>query len=287
MLIGLTLWTVPQLYWGLKTESLGQEKRLAAWALEGFVFSAVLLFFGVTYFLGADLTSAFRYNFVYFPAVIVLVGVGLSTGWEAASKIAKAPATEVPYGLLNVLRRGGRNSIVLIGLLSCLGALTVVSNWGYQKIHRPDVVAQSIQQQFIQSTTESSQSAQRSAVSPTVLVAIAHRTHGQTGRMMGIAWNLQHAAQANDIQPLFLLAQQTEQPRSVTVALRRALNQLDMPLDLWLINFQDVPSSALNKVLQRNQCTAPGKTQSVDGYRYRLYQCAKKAEEDQQTQSKG
>lgn len=274
VLIGLTIWTVPKLYWGLKTENLGREKRLAAWALECFTISAVLLFFGVTYFFGADLTSAFRYNFAYFPAVIVLVGVGLATGWDAASRIAKAPATKVPYGLLGVLRTGGKNGIILIGLLSCLGSLTVVSNLGYQKIHRPDVVAQTIQQQSTQSPKPSS-----------VLVAIAHRTHGQTGRMMGIAWNLQHSAQSNNLHPLFLLAHQSEQPRAVVIALRKALNQLTTPLDLWLINFQDVPTPFLDKVLRQNKCTAPAKTRSVDGYRYRLYHCVKETENAKKTKS--
>jgi len=262
LLIGLTLWTIPKLYWGLKTENLGREKRMSAWALECFTGSAVLLFFGVTYFFGADLTSAFRYSFVYFPAVIVLVGAGLATGWDAARKIAKASATEVPYGLLGVLRTGGKKGIVLVGLMGCLGALTVVSNLGYQKIHRPDVVAQAIRQQSMQSSQS------------TVLVAIAHRTHGQTGRLMGIAWDLQHAP--SNLRPLFLLAHHSQQPRSVTIALRKALNQLSTPLDLWLINFQDAPAQALDNVMQQNQCTTQAKTQSVDGYRYRLYQCAKK-----------
>jgi uncharacterized membrane protein len=268
LLIGLMIWTIPKLYWGLKAENLGREKRLAAWALECFIGSAVLLFLGVTYFFSADLTSAFRYNFVYFPAVIVLVGLGLSTGWDAASKIAKVSATDVPYEMLGVLRTGGRNGVILVGLLSCLGALTVVSNLGYQKIHRPDVVAQAIQRQ----STQTSQTAQQA----TVLVAIAHRTHGQTGRMMGIAWDLQHSALSN-LHPLFLLAHHSEQPRSVTIALRKALNHLSDPLDLWLINFQDVPTQSLDNLLQQNNCTAQAKTQAVDGYRYRLYQCEKEA----------
>jgi len=267
LLIGLTIWTVPKLYWGLKPENLGQEQRLTTWALEGIVISAVLLFLGVTYFFSADMTSAFRYNFVYFPAVIVLVGVGLATSWDAAHRIAKASPTNLPYGLLGVMRTGGKTGVILIGLLSCLGALTVVSNLGYQKIHRPDVVAQAIQQQSLQSSQPSQ-----------ILLAIAHRTHGQTGRMMGIAWNLQHSVPPSNVQPLFLLAHQNEQPRSVALALRKALNQLPRPLDLWLINFQDVPSTSLDNALQQNRCIASAKTQSVDGYRYRLYQCAKQSE---------
>jgi uncharacterized membrane protein len=261
ILIALTIWTIPKLYWGLRSENLGREKRMAAWALEGFIASTMLLFFGVTYFFSADVTSAFRYNFVYFPAVIMVVGAGLATSWDAASKIAKAPATKVPYGLLGVLRTGGKKGIVLIALLGCLGSLTVAYNFSYQKIHRPDVVAQAIREQSTHPT----------------LVAIAHRTHGQTGRMMGIAWDLQQN-NALEPQPLYLLAHHSQQPRSVTIALRKALNQFAAPLDLWLINFQDVPTQSLDNVLRQNRCTAKTRPQSVDGYRYRLYECAKKIE---------
>jgi predicted GNAT superfamily acetyltransferase len=132
----------------------------------------------------------------------------------------------------------------------------VVFNTSYQKIHRPDVVAQAIQSQ---------------SQSGNSLVAIAHRTHGQTGRMMGIAWDLQ----GTKTQPHYLLAHHSQQPRSVTIALRKALNQLPTPLDLWLINFQDVPTQPLDTVLKQNKCEAQMRTQSVDGYRYRLYRCQK------------
>jgi uncharacterized membrane protein len=255
-LICLFFWTVPKLYWGLKNGNLGREKRLAAWVLEGFVGAAVLIFFGITYYLNADLTSAFRYNFVYFPAAIMLVGVALSTGWDAATQIAKSPANAVPDGLLGVLRLGGKKAVVLIGLLGLIGSLTVVFNLSYQKIHRPDVVAEAIQSQ---------------SQSGNSLVAIAHRTHGQTGRMMGIAWDLL----GTNPQPRYLLAHHSQQPRSVTIALRKALNQLPAPLDLWLINFQDVPTQPLDTVLKQNKCEAQMRTQSVDGYRYRLYRCQK------------
>jgi uncharacterized membrane protein len=258
VLIGLFVWTLPKFYWGLKVENLGREKRLAAWVLEGFVGAAVLLFWGVTYYLNADLTSAFRYNFVYFPAVVMLTGVALSTTWDAAVQIAKAPADAVPDGLLGALRAGGKKAVVTIVLLGLVGSLTVVFNLSYQKIHRPDVVAAEIQE--------------RSAQAGNILVAIAHRTHGQTGRMMGIAWDLQ----GSTTQPLYLLAHHSQQPRSVTIALRKALNQLAAPLDLWLINFQDVPTQSLDNVLQQNKCESQMRPQSVDGYRYRLYRCNRK-----------
>jgi uncharacterized membrane protein len=262
LLVGLLIWTVPKLYWGLQVENLGREKRLAAWVLEGFIGSAILLFWGVTYLFNADLTSAFRYNFVYFPAVTVLVAVALATGWEAASKIAKTPADAVPDHLLGVLRTGGKKAAIWVGLLGLIGSLTVVFNLSYQKIHRPDVVAQEIRQHPAQ----------------TSLVAIAHRTHGQTGRVMGIAWQLRQTQSPQSPQPFYLLAHHSQQPRSVTIALRKALNQLPKPLNLWLVNFQDVPTQPLDTVLKQYNCRSSMRNQSVDGYRYRLYQCARKEE---------
>ncbi|MCU0566074.1 MAG: hypothetical protein MUF49_05710 [Oculatellaceae cyanobacterium Prado106] len=261
-LLLFVFWTIPKLYWGLSVINLGYEERTSAWVFEGFVAGSIGLFLGVTYLLNADLTSAFRYNFVYFPGVVILIGVGLSSGWNIASRIAEAPADRVPPSLLGVLRTGGRKTIILIILLSLLGALTVVTNQGYQKIHRPEVVAETIQRQS----------------KGTVLVAIAHRTHGQTGRLMGIAWDLQHPTAENpkinsSLNPLYLLAHHSQQPRSVTASLRKALNTLPAPLDLWLINFQDVPTKPLESVLQNNRCTAQDRTQSVDGYRYRRYTC--------------
>ncbi|MBF2074047.1 MAG: glycosyltransferase [Synechococcales cyanobacterium C42_A2020_086] len=258
VLVGLVFWTVPQIYRGLRVQYAWRQTRIAVLVLSAFVVAAVLLFFGVTYFFDTALTSAFRYNFVYFPAAIVLIGAGLASSWNAARQIAQTPATSIPLALLSLIRISNRRAVIVIGVCSFLGALTVISNLGYQKTHRPDLVASAIRQ--------------RSA--ETVLVAIPHETHGQTGRLMGIAWDLRHAPLSPATsEPLFLLAQNTGTPRSVLAVLRQALNRLPRPLDLWLINFHQLPQSQLNMVLEQQQCTAQTKTQSTDGYRYRLYQC--------------
>jgi uncharacterized membrane protein len=259
-LVLLMIWTVPKLYRGLKVQYLERESRLGVLVLGGFVGGAVLLFFGVTYFFNADLTSTFRYNFVYFPAVMVLAGAGLASSWNVAIKIAQAPAVEVPEALLNLIRTSSRKTVVLIWLISLLGGWMVVSNCGYQKNHRPDVVAEAIRQ----------------GSQETVLVAIAHQTHGQIGRLMGIAWDLQQSAQAlPTLNPYFLLANTAQNAQSVIPVLRQALSQFPRPLDLWLINFQDVPEQSRNLLLEQQNCVAGIKTQSVDGYRYRLYRCGK------------
>lgn len=267
-LILLTLWTLPKLYRGLRVRSLERNQRIAVWSLGGFVAGAIALFFIITYLFSTNLTSAFRYNFVYFPAVMVLIGAGLASSWEIATRIAQTPADRISPVLLRLVRSSGRRVVIGVSLLSLIGGLTVISNLAYQKTHRPDVVAQDIWAQ--------SQGA--------VLVAIAHQTHGQTGRLMGVALALQHQSDSS-LQGLtqistgissvqFLLAHQTQNPLSVTLSLRKAIANIPEPLNLWLVNFQRVPEQPLAALLEQQSCTAKNKNRYTDGYRYRLYQCA-------------
>ncbi|GAB4379028.1 MAG: hypothetical protein Kow00121_32150 [Elainellaceae cyanobacterium] len=259
VLILLTLWTVPKVYWGLRLQAKQRGLRIAILALVSFVVSAMLLFFAVTYFLQRDLTSALRYNFVYFPAVIVLVSGGLATMWTQV--LAVPPKSKLP-GWLSTLHTGTIRTVILIGLLSLLGGITVAYNWGYQKTHRPDVVVQDIVQR---STGD-------------VLVAIAHETHGQTGRLMGIAWELEQLNRSGkisnlQIQPRFLLIDLRQGERSVVRVLRQFLKDGPRPLDLWLVNFQDGLDEQADELLDRQNCEPAMKREATDGYRYRLYRC--------------
>ncbi|MBD3881747.1 glycosyltransferase [Phormidium tenue FACHB-886] len=260
-LILLTLWTLPKLYRGLAVQSLDRNRRLAVWSLSGFVIGAVGLFFAITYLFSTNLTSAFRYNFVYYPAVIVLAGAGLASSWDIAARIAKTAAHRVSPVLLSLIRTSGRQVVVLVALLSFLGGLTVLANLGYQKTHRPDVVAQEIQERSQGDT----------------LVTIVHQTHGQTGRLMGVAWELLQSTPAENssapLIPHFLLAHQTQNQRSVIMTLRKAMTELPRPLDLWVINFQTVPEPPLNRFLEQQNCDAETKNLYTDGYRFRLYRC--------------
>ncbi len=257
ILVLLALWTVPKLYRGLKVQYLDRDSRLGVMTLGTFVAGAIVLFFSITYFFEADLTSAFRYNFVYFPGVIVLIGAGVASGWNVATRIAQTEPVHVPSALLSLLRISNRRTVILIWLLSFIGAVTVVLNLSYQKTHRPDLVADAIRQE---------------SQNP-VLVAIPYQTHGQTGRLMGVALDLQQSPRSPE--PLFLLAPATQNPRSVISTLRRAITQAPRPLDLWLINF-DMDKQPLEEMLDQQRCAAKTKSQAVDGYRYRMYRCTQR-----------
>jgi uncharacterized membrane protein len=273
VLLGLlVVWTIPKLYRGLMLQDTYPGSRLAIMALGGFVSSAILLFFAITYIFERDLTSALRYNFVYFPGVIVLIAAALAAIWSGSKT-----ATESDPKWLKPFSGGSRRTVVLIILLGLIGSLTVVWNWGYQKVHRPDVVASAIQSQSQGDT----------------LIAIAHQTHGQTGRLMGIAWALQQPdlnptaptvnvstsatamATANSLNPHFLLAHLSYDSGAIVRSLRQAMTQLPRPLDLWLINFRNVPEKPIEMFLERRQCQAQTDQLSTDGYQYRFYRCEK------------
>jgi hypothetical protein len=201
---------------------------------------------------------------------MVLAGAGLSSSWEVASRIAQVTPDQISPVLLSLIRTSSRKIVILVSLFSLIGGLTVIYNLGYQKTHRPDVVAQNIQANS----------------RGTALVAIAHQTHGQTGRLMGVALELHHSTttrmlpsqepvepDAPAFSPYFLLAHQTQNAESAALALREAITQMPKPLDLWLINFQDVPEQTLTTVLEQQNCQDKTKNLYTDGYRYRLYRC--------------
>lgn len=240
VLLVLSLGTATLLVRGWFALGKTAENRFSLASLGGFVAAAIALFLGITYILQRDVTSAFRYNFVYFPAVVALMGGAIAHYWQQRSKWV----------------------VILIVCLSCLGGITVVTNLGYQKTHRPDLVVQAMQAE-----------SQGNAISQAnVLVAIAHRSHGQTGRLMGIAHDWQRRPIPNTAVQ-FLLASQTADPNAVLTNLQRALEAQPRPFDLWLMNMESVAPKPLRKLLNQQGCTARGDSESVDGYRYQRFGC--------------
>jgi uncharacterized membrane protein len=224
------------------------QAQLSLQVLGGYGVAAIALSLLLTYGFGVNFASVFRYQFFYFPAVMVIVGAGLAGCWKQ---------TILDFGFW-VLDWKVPWAIVLVCLLSLLGGLTVVADLGYQKTHRPDVVAEAISQ---------------SLQAPT-LVAIPHKTHGQTGRLMGIAWSLwqQNPTQANQSQ--FLLNHIGEENEQQAIApLQSALKQLPRPLDVWRVNFRSELNPLSHTVLTQAGCTPKSKLLSVDGYRYQSYTC--------------
>jgi uncharacterized membrane protein len=226
--------------------------------LTSFVITAIATLLLLEYALGANITNGLRYGFIYFPAVIVLVAAGLVLPTQSTEVVSK----------LSFVRIGAILGVLLMGILS---SLLVVFNQGYQKVHRPDIVAQDIQ-------TRSQYPA---------LVVISHQTHGQTGRLMGVAWELRKAGQPVQFYLDHQACSNRDRCLEPSPELLRAIAQLPRPFDLWLINYHKLsvvysPLSAERvNSLTPPQCTAINlrsqrkqlKPRNIDGYQYQLYRC--------------
>lgn len=109
-----------------------------------------------------------------------------------------------------------------------------------------------------------------------VLIATVHKTHEQTGEMMGLGWEFQRfyksldpIAASQKKPPLFLLAHKSRKAvKNPTDTLNKTLRELPKPWDLWLVNF-----SAEFEERSHNCLADPQGRQKVSGYRYRLYHC--------------
>ncbi|MEA5513881.1 glycosyltransferase [Nodularia sp. UHCC 0506] len=236
MLIFL-IWALPILIHGFKVQLQQPESRFITQILTVLVVGAIALFFFFTYFLGIDLTRGARYNFVYFPAVIVLLGASLAVCWQNES-IGRWKIT-------------GKKAVILIWLMGFFSAVTVVCNLGYQKYYRPDLFVQLIQQ-----TSQ-----------VPVLIATSQITHVHIGEMMGVAreFKMQNLPSPS---PLFLLAHQDQDPNTSTTALNKTLQELPRPFDLWLVNFH-APIAEEVKLCDAENQNLP----AINGYVYELYHC--------------
>ncbi|MEH1867624.1 MAG: glycosyltransferase [Nostoc sp.] len=240
VMLAFFIWAVPILLRGIKIQLQHPENRIMIQVFIGIVISAIALFLIFTYFLGIDLTRGARYNFVYYPAIVVLLGASLAVCWHPPKEIKSIGK----WGI------NGKKAVMLIWLMGFFSAVTVICNLGYQKYYRPDLFVQLIQQ-----------------ISPVpVLIATTHKSYIHTGEMMGVARELKLANSPQN--SLFLLAHQYQDPNTSTIALENTLKTLPRPFDLWSVNFHAPVAEAVKT------CVAETKSlPSVDGYEYELYHC--------------
>ncbi|MEO1559335.1 MAG: glycosyltransferase, partial [Cyanobacteria bacterium J06632_19] len=196
------------LMYGLRVFSQSNS-GLPTQVLTRYTIIAIALFLVCTYFLGIDLTLAARFIFVFAPGIILLVSALLSVCWQRLKKLLK----------------NGQFAVTIVWLIALTGGIIVTMNLGYLQNQRPDLLAS-----LIHKTSQAP-----------VLIATTHKHHGQTGRMMGLAWEFKYLyakEYINDWQ--FFLAHRNENTETYTDAVKRlqkSISQITHPFDLWLVNF--------------------------------------------------
>lgn len=258
VMLGFIVWVVPRLYRGLRAAASAPASGLSVRVMMGVVLGAIALFFFIAYGLRTDITRGARYSFVYFPAVILLLGTSLAALWTLdSSRSGSGSSGSGSSGSGFSGLSSGQRAVVGILLVSCLSGLTVVHNLGYRKYYRPDLLVPLIQAR---------------SQNP-VLIATTHYTLVQTGEIMGIGWQWRSPQAPPQTPPQFLLAQEQQNPCeqncASTATLQKALAQVKTPVDLWLINFHAPP------LLDPARCQLDSEPRPyVSGYSYQLYRCA-------------
>lgn len=244
------IWYIPMIKWGLlqgwKWEKFTLETRMLIYC---FV-SLVILYLGITYFGGKDITRGARYSFVYLPVITFLLTIVLSVCWE--QKKVNFNADFSCKNILYMVKNNGKVIICLVGLMGIVSSLSIAHNLGYRKYYNPT--------QFLEIL-------QANSKVPSLIVT-TQQSLVQTGEMMGLAWQLkQNKAIAKKSKPDFLLIHQTqENSLETTQKLKAIIQEKKQPLDVWTVNFHakvDLPNCVVD----------PQSLPGVHGYGYQLYHC--------------
>lgn len=235
--LAFAVWVLPVLrraYHGVAAHDPAATRLIAGTAGGG-----VAALLAITYTAGIDLTRAPRYSFVYFPALVAVLGASLARAWAS-----------------------GRRAVPLAVLAAgALGSLTVGANLAFRKIDE---------------TERTVLAALASARAP-ALVVTARPHHGADGRMMGIAWPFRSRL-ARAPRFLLATGAVGGCPIAdcpATRAVTTALARIDRPVDLWLVNL--APAARIDSLApplaalgcHRSATVLP----SVAGVRYAKFEC--------------
>lgn len=235
---------------GIQRQVLNPNYYPQIFFLNRFILSMWGLFAVLVFGFGIDITRGARYNFVYFPAVLILLATGLAPFWQqdhvSFLKLEKLTLT-------GLTARAGTKAIAFIVIISFLSGVTVVNNWGYRKYYHPEKIIN-----HLQNHTEP------------VLMLMPHESTVQIGEMMGIAWE-NHHRQINT-PPLYFAfipqlsaVSQSEQNQENLLAINTLLATMPMAkMQVWTINFF--------RDFELNNCHPPTKFW-VSGYNSRVFQC--------------
>lgn len=246
------LWHLPPLVHGLKLQQQQVGNREAVTALVSYFISAIVLFFFFTYILGMDLTLAGRFQFVYFPIVIVLIAAALGSFWDKENNSTSTKEKLGKYSWFNSKNYYRKRIVIVFLSVGFLGGVVANLNLGYLQNHRPDLAINKIAE----------------GTKAPLAIATTYRHHGQTGRMIGLAWGLKNLPKINSAQ--FFLA--SEDPKSgiedSATMLSQQLTNIERPFDLWLVNFRGQVE------LSTQNCFPDSEYQDMVGqYKYKLYRC--------------
>lgn len=249
VMLAYLIWFIPIIKQGLTNSWNRGKYQLETKMLILSFISLVILFLGVTYLGGKDITRGARYSFVYLPTVTLLLTIVLAHYWE--NKFATLNLNFNPQNLSKLIKHNGKIIAFLVGLMGILSGLTITHNLGYRKYYDPT--------QFLNVLQSHSR--------VPALITTTHQSLVQTGEMMGLAWALKHNSVIAPNPSFLLIHQNQDNAPETTQKLKEIVAQETTPLDVWAVNFHaniDLPNCALDK----------RSFPAINGYGYQLYHCS-------------
>lgn len=242
ILLTLLVWVSPKIIQGIKFNLTSPDTQLETKILSGILFSVLGLFLILIYGFKKDVSLAARYQFVYFPVLILILGSALGRIWKQPQQFNPSWVSLPPF-----LQDHGKKVVIVTLIMGCLGGLTVGLNYGFQKSQRSDLLASYI---INQSQTP-------------VIIATSQRTHAETRSLMGLG--LEFKRQKAENLPQFILVKKTE---TFSPTLATTLTQVERPFEFWGVNLKD------NTDFSQFRCQQdPRELPDFNGYRYRRYYC--------------
>jgi len=234
--------------------SLGQlwrnpQTHLPTWMLSQFMLVVLLEFLGIAIFLGKDISQVPRYHFIYCPAVLALVGAGLSQKFQGKMSV--------------------KNWLHPIGITLLVGGISsglVVANQVFPKSYNP--------QRFVHNLRVESQQP--------LLLGMATQNLQDTALGLSVALELNRQmgqAAPSLVEPRLVFLSRSPNYDHVWQAIAQLPAPQPLPLNLWLIAPEirraDYPAQLAIRVGKTGSalCQIAPKGYHRLGVPYQLYHC--------------
>ncbi|MGI0492050.1 glycosyltransferase family 39 protein [Alkalinema pantanalense CENA528] len=142
LVVAFSIWLARQLWQGWQKIGQIPELQGSLLVLGGFIAAVVAEFWAIAILLQKDLTHVPRYNFIYYPAICVLLAAGLAMQSLPRQSREPLPPT-TPRPRWRSLLKSPAAIVLVVGFLS---SLCVVFNGVFQKPYQPNLVAQRMMQ---------------------------------------------------------------------------------------------------------------------------------------------
>ncbi|WP_170944135.1 phospholipid carrier-dependent glycosyltransferase [Leptolyngbya sp. BC1307] len=271
VLLVYAIWLVATLKNTLKFQLTQPQFRPGMQAMGGFFIMANVLFLLICYGLDFDITRGHRYSFVFFPSILILVGIGLAPLWSSP----QTPATQLsdyqtdtdnrrfsqvklPFGKRTI---SGRAFVALVIGVGFISSQIIVNNLSNLKFYQADRLIRLIQ---ADSTLPVVMATQAVVTDQPSVIGI---------EIMSVAWEIERNFNPDspvhrwEVPPRFVIAENNVAKNIDPKAqLSLSLATVARPFDLWLLGF--------SPDMQDKNCTMPtGKGGNKGSFGYVHYIC--------------